>query len=251
MTTSHDKSTHFGYQTIAEKEKAKRVADVFRKVAPRYDLMNDLMSLGMHRLWKQKAIQLADIRKGQTVLDLASGTGDLAIKLANKVGETGLVYMTDINEAMLSVGRDRLIDRGILKSVRHLLVDAESIPLQDNSVDRVTIAFGLRNVTRKEIALRDMLRVLKPGGILMVLEFSKPTNPTFASIYDTYSFSLIPKMGEWIVNDKASYQYLVESIRMHPDQDTLKKMMETAGFEDVQYHNLSGGIVAIHTGRKY
>lgn len=251
MTIPEKESTHFGYQTVHEREKADKVAGVFKKVAPRYDLMNDLMSLGLHRLWKQSAIAEADIKRDQTVLDLASGTGDLAIAMAKIVGKNGVIYMTDINEAMLSVGRDRLTDKGILQPIHYMLVDAEQIPLPSDSIDRITMAFGLRNVTHKDVALAEMYRVLKPGGKLMVLEFSKPENTTLASIYDMYSFSIIPKLGEWVLNDKDSYQYLVESIRMHPDQTTLLKMMETAGFEDAAYRNLTGGIVAIHTGWKY
>jgi len=251
MTNVHDKSTHFGYQTVNEHDKTEKVAQVFKNVAPRYNVMNDLMSLGLHRLWKQRAILETDIKKGHTVLDLASGTGDLVKLMVKKVGETGCIYMTDINEAMLTVGRDRLIDQGILHPIQFMLVDAESIPLPDLSCDRVTIAFGLRNVTHKEQALREMHRVLKPGGKLMVLEFSKPVTKVLASVYDAYSFSVIPKLGQFILNDAASYQYLVESIRMHPDQDSLAALMREAGFEDVAYRNLTGGIVAIHTGWKY
>lgn len=251
MTTPDDDFTHFGYQKVAANEKADKVADVFKNVAPRYDLMNDLMSFGLHRLWKQAAIKDADIRRDQIVLDLASGTGDLVMAMAKTVGSNGVIYMTDINEAMLTVGRDRLIDHGIVQPVRYMLVDAERIPLQNQSVDRITMAFGLRNVTHKETALKEMYRVLKPGGKLMVLEFSKPSNHALASLYDTYSFAIIPKLGEWVLRDKESYQYLVESIRMHPDQSTLKNMMESAGFEDANYRNLTGGIVAIHTGWKY
>jgi len=251
MTIFDEHTTHFGYETVDAKEKATKVATVFSNVAPRYDLMNDLMSCGLHRLWKRTAILASDIKRGHHVLDLASGTGDLVAALVKKVGETGKIYMTDINDAMLNVGRDRLIDRGMLESIQFMLVDAESIPLQTQSVDRITMAFGLRNVTHKEKALGEMYRVLKPGGKIMLLEFSKPTTPLLSAFYDAYSFNVIPALGGLILNDKASYQYLVESIRMHPDQETLADMCQQQGFEEVSYQNLTGGIVAIHTGWKY
>ena len=243
--------THFGYKSVDEQEKASLVAEVFRSVAPKYDLMNDLMSLGMHRLWKKLTIQEAALRPGQCVLDVASGTGDLAKAFAKQVGATGKVVMTDINDAMLAVGRDRLIDAGVLGNIECVQADAEKLPFADNYFDCVTIAFGLRNVTNKDIALRSMYRVLKPGGKLLILEFSHPVQPLLGKIYDLYSFNVIPKLGELVTQDRDSYQYLVESIRMHPKQDVLKAMLEEAGFEDVSYHNMNGGIVALHKGFKY
>lgn len=251
MPRDGENTTHFGYRQVAEEDKSKLVGDVFRSVAHKYDLMNDVMSMGMHRLWKSTTIATAAIRPGQHVLDVASGTGDLAKAFSKLVGPTGNVVMTDINEAMLEVGRDRLADAGILANLECVIADAENLPFPDNSFDCVTIAFGLRNVTHKEKALASMYRVLKPGGKLLVLEFSHTTNPLLAKIYDFYSFKVIPKMGEVITNDRESYQYLVESIRMHPDQETLKGMMQQAGFEDVSYQNLNGGIVALHKGFKY
>ncbi|MFZ2315018.1 MAG: bifunctional demethylmenaquinone methyltransferase/2-methoxy-6-polyprenyl-1,4-benzoquinol methylase UbiE [Gammaproteobacteria bacterium] len=246
-----EKNTHFGYRNVREEEKSNLVAEVFRSVAPKYDLMNDLMSLGMHRLWKKFAINQAALRPGQRLLDVASGTGDLAKAFAKIVGPTGKVVMTDINEAMLQVGRDRLVDAGIIGNVECVLADAEQLPFASDDFDCVTIAFGLRNVTNKLNALKSMYRVLKPGGKLLVLEFSKPPSPLLSKLYDAYSFNIIPKMGELVTNDKDSYQYLVESIRMHPNQDTLKAMMQEAGFESVNYFNLNGGIVALHKGYKY
>jgi demethylmenaquinone methyltransferase/2-methoxy-6-polyprenyl-1,4-benzoquinol methylase len=243
--------THFGYRDVPLNEKADLVADVFRSVAPKYDLMNDLMSFGLHRLWKRTTIAKADLRKGQIVLDVASGTGDLAIALAKAVGETGKVVMTDINEAMLQVGRERVEDAGIVGNIDCIQADAENLPFEKNYFDCVTIAFGLRNVTNKAAAIQSMYRVLKPGGKLLILEFSHPTVPLLNKFYDFYSFKIIPKMGEMIAHDKDSYQYLVESIRMHPDQETLKSMMLEAGFENVDYFNLHGGIVALHRGYKY
>ncbi|HEX4044140.1 MAG TPA: bifunctional demethylmenaquinone methyltransferase/2-methoxy-6-polyprenyl-1,4-benzoquinol methylase UbiE [Gammaproteobacteria bacterium] len=245
------KQTHFGYQSIPETEKASRVAEVFRSVAPHYDVMNDLMSFGLHRLWKRFTIQAADLREGQTVLDVAAGTGDLAKALAKRVGRTGKVIMTDINEAMLQIGRDRLINAGLVGNVAYTLADAEQLPFADNQFDCITIAFGLRNVTDKAAALQSMYRILKPGGKLWILEFSKPQINALQKCYDFYSFQVIPKMGEIITKDRDSYQYLVESIRMHPDQTTLKEMMLTAGFEEVDFFNLTGGIVALHKGCKY
>lgn len=246
-----DKQTHFGYRNVKEEEKVGLVAEVFRSVAPKYDLMNDVMSLGMHRLWKKFTIGQAALRPGQRLLDVASGTGDLARAFAKVVGPTGKVVMTDINEAMLQVGRERLVNAGIIGNVECVLADAEQLPFASNDFDCVTIAFGLRNVTNKLNALKSMYRVLKPGGKLLVLEFSKPTSPLLNKLYDTYSFNIIPKMGEIITQDRESYQYLVESIRMHPDQETLKGLMQEAGFETVSYHNLNGGIVALHKGYKY
>jgi demethylmenaquinone methyltransferase/2-methoxy-6-polyprenyl-1,4-benzoquinol methylase len=226
------------------------VRGVFDSVASKYDVMNDLMSFGVHRLWKRFAIELAGVRKGQRILDLASGTGDLADRFAGLVGPEGLVIMSDINAAMLNVGRDRMIDRGHAGNLQYTQINAEKLPVADNSLDLITIAFGLRNVTDKDAALRSMYRALKPGGRALVLEFSKPTNKPLEKLYDAYSFSLLPKMGKLVANDAESYQYLAESIRMHPDQETLKGMMETAGFERCDVHNLTGGIVAIHRGFK-
>ncbi len=250
-SNENKKTTHFGYREVPVAEKSTLVADVFRSVAPKYDLMNDLMSLGLHRLWKRLTIQQAGLRPGQTVLDVASGTGDLAAALAKAVGKQGKVVMTDINEAMLQVGRDRLIDTGIVGNVECIQADAENLPFADHYFDCVTIAFGLRNVTDKATALRSMYRVLKPGGKLLILEFSHPTSSLFNKIYDLYSFHVIPKIGKFVAHDERSYQYLVESIRMHPNQETLKNMMLESGFEDVAYTNLSGGIVALHKGFKY
>lgn len=243
-------TTHFGYQDVPIDEKVGLVGNVFRSVASKYDLMNDLMSFGLHRLWKRFTIREAAIRPGQSVLDVASGTGDLVRAYAPLVGKHGRVVMTDINEAMLAVGRDRLADAGIL-NIECLQADAENLPFADNEFDCVSIAFGLRNVTDKAKALRSMYRVLKPGGKLLILEFSTPVLPVLSKLYDTYSFNLIPKIGEWVTKDRDSYQYLVESIRMHPNQDSLKNMMVEAGFDDVTYYNLTGGIVALHKGFKY
>jgi len=248
---SNHRNTHFGFQEVPTDEKAKLVADVFHSVAAKYDLMNDLMSFGLHRIWKRFAINQAALHAGQRVLDVASGTGDLAKACAKKIGPTGKVIMTDINEAMLQVGRDRMTDAGLLQNIEYVIADAECLPFAENDFDCVTIAFGLRNVTDKAAALRSMYRVLKPGGKLLILEFSKPTAPIISKFYDLYSFNIIPKIGELVTNDKDSYQYLVESIRMHPDQETLKSMLITAGFEDTEYFNLCGGVVALHKGYKY
>lgn len=248
---SKQPTTHFGYQTVESEKKAEKVAEVFSSVASRYDIMNDAMSLGMHRIWKKAAIDQAKIKPGQQILDLASGTGDLAAKFAKLTGKTGRVVMSDINQAMLTEGRKKMLDKGIIGNIEYKIIDAENIPFEDNTFDLVTIAFGLRNVTNKEKALSEMFRVLKVGGKAMILEFSTPPSKTFAEIYDQYSFKLIPKLGKYIADDEASYQYLVESIRMHPDQETLKTMMQTAGFEDVDYRNFTGGIVALHWGFKY
>ena len=243
-----DKITHFGYQTVAEADKAERVRGVFDSVATRYDLMNDLMSLGVHRLWKRFAMQLTGVRAGQRVLDLASGTGDLAARLAGLVGPTGLVVMSDINAAMLAQGRDRMLDDGRVGNVRYAQLDAEALPFPAGSFDCVTIGFGLRNVTHKERALAEMHRVLRPGGRALVLEFSHPTAAPLKAAYDLYSFQVLPRLGRLVANDEASYRYLAESIRMHPDQETLKGMMEAAGFERCDVHNLTGGVVAVHRG---
>lgn len=251
MAREPEDQTHFGYRQVPTEEKSNLVAEVFRSVAPKYDLMNDLMSFGLHRLWKRFTIEQADLRPGHIVLDVASGTGDLAKAFAKIVGPSGKVIMSDINEAMLEVGRDRLVDAGIVGNVECVQADAENLPFADNHFDCITIAFGLRNVTDKLKALKSMYRVLKPGGRLLVLEFSKPQVPALGKLYDFYSFNVIPKMGELVTNDKESYQYLVESIRMHPNQETLKSMLQEAGFEDVEYFNLTGGIVALHKGKKY
>lgn len=245
-----DRTTHFGYQTIDESEKAARVADVFHSVAARYDLMNDLMSGGIHRLWKRFTIELSGVRPGNRVLDIAGGTGDLARKFSRLVGPEGEVVLADINESMLKVGRDRLLDLGVAGNVRFVQADAEALPFPDNHFDCITIAFGLRNVTHKDRAIASMLRVLKPGGRLLVLEFSKPGNKLLSKAYDQYSFTLLPLMGKLVTNDSESYRYLAESIRMHPDQETLKAMMEEAGFARVTYHNMTGGVVALHRGIK-
>ena len=243
-------STHFGFRSVDPGEKAGLVRGVFDSVASRYDLMNDLMSLGVHRLWKRFAVELAGVRPGQRVLDLASGTGDLADRFADLVGPDGLVLMTDINASMLELGRDRMVDRGHAGNLVYAQVDAEALPFPDDSLDLITIAFGLRNVTHKEKALAAMYRALKPGGRALVLEFSKPVNKPLERLYDLYSFHVLPRMGQLVARDAESYRYLAESIRMHPDQATLKAMMEQAGFERCDVHNLTGGIVAVHRGFK-
>ena len=246
--TEDNKTTHFGFENVPVAEKATRVKEVFKSVAPKYDLMNDAMSVGMHRIWKRYTIDQIGARPGMKILDLAGGTGDLALKFCGKVGDSGEVVLADINEAMLNHGRDRLSDRGVIGNIHYAQVNAECLPFDDDSFDVVTIAFGLRNVTDKQAALESMHRVLKPGGKLFVLEFSKPINETFSKIYDEYSFKVLPKLGKMLANDEASYQYLAESIRMHPDQETLKQMMESAGFFNCKYHNLTGGVVALHRG---
>jgi demethylmenaquinone methyltransferase/2-methoxy-6-polyprenyl-1,4-benzoquinol methylase len=243
-----DKTTHFGYREVPEDEKVRMVGGVFHSVASRYDLMNDLMSGGIHRIWKRVAIELSGVRPGQQILDVAGGTGDLTSRFSREVGPTGKVVLSDINSSMLGTGRDRLLDEGVCGNVEFVLADAEALPFRESSFDCVTIAFGLRNVTHKERALASMLRVLKPGGRLLVLEFSKPTSEFLGKLYDAYSFGVIPKIGRLIAGDEDSYRYLAESIRMHPDQDTLRDMMEDAGFERCDYHNMTGGIVAIHRG---
>ncbi len=247
---SDDNLTHFGFREVPAEEKAGLVGRVFDSVAGKYDLMNDAMSFGVHRLWKRFAVGQSGVRTGQRVLDVAGGTGDLAAKFAGRVGPSGSVVIADINAAMLDVGRRRLADRGIAGNVEFVRADAERLPFPDDQFDCITIAFGLRNVTHKEAALASMFRVLKPGGRLLVLEFSHPVLPGLGTLYDVYSFSLLPLMGRFIANDEDSYRYLVESIRRHPDQETLKSMMEAAGFERAHYFNLSGGIVALHRGYK-
>lgn len=242
-----DKTTDFGFEKVPEREKAARVAGVFHSVAGRYDLMNDLMSAGLHRLWKRFMVEQALLRPGMRCLDIAGGTGDIARLLADWVGPTGQVWLTDINGSMLSVGRDRMLDEGrLLPCVQ---CDAERLPFPADYFDRVTVAFGLRNMTHKERALAEMHRVLRPGGKLLILEFSHVARP-LAPLYDLYSFQVLPRMGELVAKDAASYRYLAESIRMHPDQDTLKGLIEQAGFHRVDYHNLTFGVVALHTGYK-
>ena len=242
-----DKTTHFGYQQVPEDEKAKRVGDVFKSVAPSYDVMNDLMSLGLHRVWKRFALELSGVRAGSRVLDVASGSGDLAAAFAKRAGATGQVWMTDINAAMLAVGRDKMIDQGIFPPLA--LCDAERLPFPADTFDCVSVAFGLRNMTHKDRALAEMTRVTRPGGRVIVLEFSKPWKP-LAGAYDAYSFSILPALGKYIAKDEAAYRYLAESIRMHPDQEALKAMMETAGLAKVDYFNLTAGVVALHRGYK-
>ena len=243
-------TTHFGFTTVKTNEKEKLVRGVFDSVADRYDLMNDLMSAGIHRLWKRFTIELSAVRPGQTVLDIAGGTGDLSARFSKLVGVEGKVILADINASMLQVGRDKLLDAGAFGNLHMVQCDAQYLPFPDNSVDCITIAFGLRNVTDKALALRSMERILKPGGRLLILEFSKPTSPLLEKIYDTYSFRILPMMGRLVANDEESYRYLAESIRKHPDQETLMAMMEDAGFVDCQYHNMTGGIVAVHRGIK-
>ena len=246
-----DKTTHFGYKTVDAEKKEALVADVFHSVAAKYDLMNDLMSLGIHRLWKRFTIECSGIRPGQKVLDLAGGTGDLTARFSRIVGEQGEVILADINDSMLKVGRNKLRDKGLVGNIRYVQANAEALPFPDNYFDLITIGFGLRNVTHKEQALASMFRVLKPGGRLLVLEFSKPTNAVMSKLYDLYSFHLLPRMGKLVAGDAESYQYLAESIRMHPDQETLKGMMEQVGFDDVTYFNLTQGVVAVHRGYKF
>jgi demethylmenaquinone methyltransferase/2-methoxy-6-polyprenyl-1,4-benzoquinol methylase len=251
MAVSDEQTTHFGYKTVPKEEKAGKVAEVFHSVAEKYDVMNDMMSFGIHRLWKRYTIEMSGAKQGQRILDIAGGTGDLAAKFSEIVGDSGEVVLADINASMLEVGRRRLIDKGLFNNLKFVQANAECLPFPDNHFDLITIAFGLRNVTEKEKALQSMYRILKPGGRLLVLEFSKPVAPGLDKVYDIYSFKILPKMGKLIANDADSYQYLAESIRMHPDQETLKGMMESAGFEDCDYHNLTGGIVALHRGFKY
>lgn len=250
LDTDGSEETHFGYKTVNKAEKQARVADVFTSVAKKYDIMNDLMSFGIHRLWKRFAISLSGVRAGQHVLDIAGGTGDLAKVFSREVGRNGHVVLSDINAAMLEVGRERLINAGC-NNVDFVLANAETLaPFEDESFDLLTISFGLRNVTDKDAALRSMYRVLKPGGRLLILEFSKPVFEPLSKAYDLYSFTALPLMGKLVANDSESYQYLAESIRMHPNQQTLKQMMEQAGFENCDYHNLTAGIVAVHRGFK-
>ncbi|TDR73516.1 bifunctional demethylmenaquinone methyltransferase/2-methoxy-6-polyprenyl-1,4-benzoquinol methylase UbiE [Paludibacterium purpuratum] len=243
-----EKTTHFGFKTVAESDKAQKVAEVFHSVAQKYDVMNDLMSAGLHRVWKHFTLTTSGVRRGDRVLDIAGGTGDLARGWAQRVGRDGEVWLTDINSSMLTVGRDRLLDAGMILPVA--LADAEKLPFPDNYFDCVSVAFGLRNMTHKEAALAEMCRVLKPGGKLLVLEFSKVWKP-LSPLYDLYSFKALPLMGKLVADDADSYRYLAESIRMHPDQETLRRMMLDAGFGKADFHNLTGGVVALHKGYKF
>jgi demethylmenaquinone methyltransferase / 2-methoxy-6-polyprenyl-1,4-benzoquinol methylase len=247
MTTN---TTHFGFKQVDSKDKVKLVRNVFDSVADSYDIMNDLMSVGIHRIWKRIAVQLSNVRKDETVLDLAGGTGDLTALFEKRVGKDGQVVLADINAQMLRTGRDRLIDKGLVGNIRYAQVNAECLPFDDSTFDCVCIGFGLRNVTDKDAALRSMYRVLKPGGRLIVLEFSHPTDKITEKVYDFYSFKLLPKIGKFVAKDEDSYRYLAESIRMHPKQDELKNMMANAGFERCEYYNMTQGIVAIHRGYK-
>lgn len=251
MTQQSKETTDFGFQTVDKDEKQTMVAKVFHSVASKYDLMNDLMSFGIHRVWKRYTIEASGVRRNQRVLDLAGGTGDLTAKFSRLVGENGEVVLADINDSMLKMGREKLRDHGIVGNVSYVQANAEELPFPDDYFDCITISFGLRNVTDKAKALRSMFRVLKPGGRLLVLEFSKPVLDPLSKIYDAYSFHILPRIGQVIVNDSDSYRYLTESIRMHPDQETLKGMMEEAGFDQVSYTNMTGGIVALHKGFKF
>ncbi|WP_392562895.1 bifunctional demethylmenaquinone methyltransferase/2-methoxy-6-polyprenyl-1,4-benzoquinol methylase UbiE [Orbus sturtevantii] len=250
-TNNNQETIDFGYQQVPTQDKEKRVADVFNSVADKYDVMNDLMSFGIHRIWKKITIEYSGVRQGQTVLDLAGGTGDLTAKFSKLVGDNGLVILADINQSMLKVGRDKLRDKGLFKNIEYVQANAEELPFADNTFDCITISFGLRNVTNKDKALSSMWRVLKPGGRLLILEFSKPEYKLLSKAYDLYSFTMLPLIGKLVANDSDSYRYLAESIRMHPDQVKLKQMMNDAGFRDVQYHNMTGGIVALHIGFKF
>ncbi|PWC19736.1 bifunctional demethylmenaquinone methyltransferase/2-methoxy-6-polyprenyl-1,4-benzoquinol methylase UbiE [Brenneria corticis] len=251
MANEPEKTTDFGFRTVAKDEKEVMVADVFHSVAAKYDLMNDLMSLGIHRIWKRFTIECSGVRRGQRVLDVAGGTGDLTAKFSRIVGDEGEVVLADINASMLKVGREKLRNKGIINNVSYVQANAEELPFPDDFFDCITISFGLRNVTDKNKALRSMYRVLKPGGRLLVLEFSKPTLKPLSKVYDLYSFHVLPRIGEMVASDAGSYRYLAESIRMHPDQETLKGMMSEAGFDSVNYFNLTGGIVALHRGFKF
>ena len=247
---TNDQTTHFGFKQVAKEEKAKLVRDVFDSVASQYDIMNDLMSLGIHRIWKRIAVQLSNVRNGERVLDLAGGTGDLTTLFEQRVGSSGQVILADINAQMLTTGRNRLIDKGLVANIRYAQVNAECLPFADNTFDCVCIGFGLRNVTDKEAALKSMQRVLKPGGRVIVLEFSHPIDSLTEKVYDFYSFKLLPKIGKLVAKDEDSYRYLAESIRMHPKQEELKKMMEDAGLERCEFFNMTQGIVAVHRGYK-
>ncbi|AXA33231.1 bifunctional demethylmenaquinone methyltransferase/2-methoxy-6-polyprenyl-1,4-benzoquinol methylase UbiE [Francisella adeliensis] len=249
--SKENKTTDFGFSEVPWEQKQQKVAGVFHSVAAKYDIMNDLMSFGIHRIWKKITISKASVRKGDRVLDLAGGTGDLAYKFCQQVGDEGKVILSDINSSMLEVGKEKLTNRGCVGNIEYVQANAESLPFPDNYFDCITISFGLRNVTDKAKALASICRVLKPGGRLLVLEFSKPIVPMLSKIYDEYSFKALPFMGKIITQDAESYKYLAESIRKHPDQETLKQMMFDAGFDNAEYQNLTGGIVALHTGYKY
>ncbi|QQG28712.1 bifunctional demethylmenaquinone methyltransferase/2-methoxy-6-polyprenyl-1,4-benzoquinol methylase UbiE [Pectobacterium carotovorum] len=251
MASEQEKTADFGFRTVARDEKEVMVAEVFHSVAAKYDLMNDLMSFGIHRIWKRFTIECSGVRRNQRVLDLAGGTGDLTAKFSRMVGEGGEVILADINASMLKVGREKLRNKGIIDNINYVQANAEALPFPDDFFDCITISFGLRNVTDKNKALRSMYRVLKPGGRLLVLEFSKPVIKQLSKVYDAYSFHILPKIGEAVASDAGSYRYLAESIRMHPDQETLKGMMIDAGFDSVNYFNLTGGIVALHRGFKF
>lgn len=250
-TDVENSTTHFGYQTVNTEEKESKVAGVFHSVAKQYDVMNDIMSFGLHRLCKRFTIDASGVRPGNKVLDLAGGTGDLTAKFSKLVGREGKVILADINDSMLKVGRDKLRDQGLVQNIEYIQANAQYLPFEDNTFDIITIAFGLRNVTDKDMALRSMYRVLKPGGRLLVLEFSKAQYPLLEKAGKFFSFNVLPQIGKWIANDSESYQYLAESIQMHPDQETLKGMMEQAGFEQTTYTNLTGGVVALHKGYKF
>ncbi|ACD30534.1 bifunctional demethylmenaquinone methyltransferase/2-methoxy-6-polyprenyl-1,4-benzoquinol methylase UbiE [Francisella tularensis] len=249
--SKENKTTDFGFTQVPWEEKQKKVAGVFHSVAAKYDLMNDLMSFGIHRIWKKQTIAKSGVRKGDNVLDLAGGTGDLAYKFCQMVGQQGKVILSDINSSMLEVGKEKLTNKGCVGNIEYVQANAECLPFPDNYFDCITISFGLRNVTDKDKALASMCRVLKPGGRLLVLEFSKPIIPLLSKVYDEYSFKALPFLGKIITQDAESYKYLAESIRKHPDQQTLKQMMYDAGFDNVEYQNMTGGIVALHIGYKY
>lgn len=251
VSSNNSQTTDFGFTQVDKNQKKDMVADVFHSVAAKYDIMNDLMSMGIHRMWKRFTIDCSGVKAGQKVLDLAGGTGDLAAKFSKVVGATGQVILADINHSMLTVGKEKLLNKGIVGNLHYVQANAEALPFPDNHFDLITIAFGLRNVTDKSKALASMFRVLKPGGRLLILEFSKPTSELLNKVYDAYSFYLLPQMGKIVANDADSYRYLAESIRMHPEQDVLEKMMQEVGFEHTNYHNLTGGIVALHRGFKF
>ena len=251
MSSDPQDTTHFGYQKVKVEDKSAKVAEVFHSVASRYDIMNDVMSFGIHRMWKRFTVDLSGVSRGDSVLDIAGGTGDLAAKFSRIVGDHGSVILADINQSMLQTGRAKMIDRGLISNLHYVQANAENLSFTRNSFDCISIAFGLRNVTHIDKALGSMYECLKPGGRVLILEFSKPVVPGLSPLYDAYSFKVLPKFGQWIAGDSDSYQYLAESIRMHPDQRTLLQMMQQAGFEKCEYFNLSGGIVALHRGFKF